>query len=294
MASLRNQLKGTGVALITPFKENGDIDFDALTKIINFVIEGGVEYIIVLGTTGEASTLNKFEKTDVIKFTCHVVNERVPVVAGIGGNNTSELIKSLQDFPLEQITAILSASPPYSKPSQEGLYQHYKALAEASPRPIILYNVPTRTGKNIDAETTIRLANEIENIAGIKEAGGDMMQCMKIRRDTPEDFLVVSGDDTLALPQLACGLDGVISVAANAYPQEFSDMVRLSLKGDFVKAKEINDSLLDAYELMFAENNPAGVKAFMAEMGLIKNFLRLPLVPLSENLFNLVKAYQIQ
>ena len=255
------------------------------------LLKGKVEYIVVLGTTGEAPTLDAPEKTDIIKYTYEVVKKRVPVVVGIGGNNTDELIHDLETFPLDDATAVLSTSPYYSKPSQEGLYQHYKALAKASSKPILLYNVPGRTSKNVDADTIIRLANEVENIAGIKEAGGDFAQCIKVLRDAPKDFLVVSGDDALAMPQIACGMQGVISVAANAFPKEFSDMVRSSLKFDFKKAKTINDKLVGAYELMFAENNPAGVKDFLAEMGLIKNFLRLPLVPLSDKYHRMVKTY---
>jgi 4-hydroxy-tetrahydrodipicolinate synthase len=291
MASLKNTLTGTGVALVTPFTKKGDIDFDALRKMIDFVIDGKVEYIVVLGTTGEAPTLNDPEKKDVIKYTYDVVKKRVPVVVGIGGNDTDELIDDLETFPLDDAIAVLSTSPYYSKPSQEGLYQHYKALAKASPKPILLYNVPGRTSKNVDADTIIRLANEVENIAGIKEAGGDFAQCIKLLRDAPKDFLVVSGDDALAMPQIACGMQGVISVAANAFPKEFSDMVRASLKFDFKKAKSINDKLVGAYELMFVENNPAGVKGFLVEKGLIKNYLRLPLVPLSDKYQRLVKAY---
>jgi 4-hydroxy-tetrahydrodipicolinate synthase len=291
MASIKNILTGTGVALVTPFHENGDVDYDALTRIIDFVINGKVEYIVTLGTTGETPTLNSAEKRDIVKFTYNAVNGRVPVVAGIGGNNTRELIHELETFPLDGSVAVLSASPYYSKPSQEGIYQHYKALASASPKPILLYNVPGRTSKNIDADTIIRLAHEVENIAGIKEAGGDFAQCVKILRDTPEDFLIVSGDDALALPQMACGMQGVISVAANAFPQQFSDMIRRCLQYDFRKAKSINDKLANAYELMFAENNPAGVKAFMAEKGLIQNYLRLPVVPVSETLQNRIKQY---
>ena len=289
--NLKDTLKGTGVALVTPFKKNNDVDFGALHKLIDFVIEGNVNYIVTLGTTGEAPTLNTPEKTDVIKYTCEIVNNRVPVVVGIGGNNTYELIHDLEKFPLDKATAVLSASPYYNKPSQEGLYQHYKILAKASPKPILLYNVPGRTSKNIEAETTIRLANEVENIAGIKEASGDMAQCIKILRDAPIDFLVISGDDALALPQLACGMQGIISVAANAFPQQFSDMVKSSLNGNFKTGKLINDKLVKAYELMFCENNPAGVKAFLTEMGLIKNNLRLPLVPLSKKLMEGVKDY---
>lgn len=291
MSNLIPQLSGTGVALTTPFSSQGFIDFTALAKIIDHVIDGGVEYIVSLGTTGETPTLGKFEKTDIIKFTYEKVNGRVPVVVGIGGNDTSELIKDLQSFPLDRATAILSASPSYSKPSQEGLYQHFKALAEASPIPVILYNVPGRTGRNLNAETTLRLANEIKNIAGIKEASGDMAQCIQLLRNAPKDFLILSGDDALALPQIACGMKGVISVAANAFPKEFSEMVRSCLTSDFAKAKTINDKLIDAYTIMFEENNPAGVKAFMAEMGLIYNSVRLPLVTLSSGLHNRVKAY---
>jgi len=291
MASLKDTLRGTGVAIVTPFTKKGDVDYDALEKVINYVLEGGVEYIVSLGTTGETPTLSKYEKTDIVKFTVKAVNDRVPIVVGIGGNNTKELLKDLELFPLDKAVAVLSASPYYSKPSQEGLYQHYKTLAEASPKPILLYNVPGRTGRNINASTVIRLAKEVENIAGIKEASGDMAQCMQILRDAPKDFLIVSGDDALALPQIACGMKGVISVAANAYPKEFSQMIRLCLKNDFAKAKSINDKLIEAYELMFTENNPAGVKAFMTKMGLIQNNLRLPLVPLSENLFDRVHIY---
>ena len=291
MSSLTNQLNGTGVALITPFTTQGYIDFDALSGIIDHVINGGVEYIVTLGTTGETPTLEKKEKTDIIKFTYEKVNNRVPVVVGIGGNNTKELLDDLRSFPLDKAAAVLSASPYYSKPSQEGLYQHYKTFAEASPKPVLLYNVPGRTGRNVTAATTIRLSKEVSNIIGIKEASGDMAQCMQILRDAPKDFLVVSGDDALALPQIACGMKGVISVTANAYPQAFSDMIRLCLNNNFSKAKIINDELIEAYELMFAENNPAGVKAFMAEMGLISNYVRLPLVTLSAGVHNRVKAY---
>ncbi len=289
--SLINTLKGTGVALVTPFKRNDDIDFDALGKLIDFVIKGGVEYVVALGTTGETPTLDKLEKISIVKEVFLKVNGRVPVVVGIGGNNTKELISDLEAFPLENAAAVLSASPYYNKPSQEGLFQHYTALAKASPKPIILYNVPGRTGRNMEPETTIRLANEVENIAGIKEAGNSIPQIMKILRDKPKDFLVLSGDDDLVLPELACGIDSVISVAANCLPQKFSDMVRAGLKFDFAKAKTLNDGLMEAYHLLFAENNPAGVKAFLAELGLIENNLRLPLVPLSSGLQEKVKAY---
>ena len=279
--SLRNTLRGTGVALITPFQADTSVDYAALEKVINHVITGGVEYVVTLGTTGETPTLSKEEKKQIALFTYEKVAGRVPVVVGIGGNNTAELLQELASFPLDKATAVLSASPYYSKPSQEGLFLHYKAIAEASPKPLLLYNVPGRTGRNLTAATTIRLAREVKNVAGIKEASGDMSQCMEILRDKPDDFLVVSGDDALGLPQIACGMEGVISVAANSFPKDFSDMVRLSLKGDFKAAKVVNDRLIAAYDIMFAENNPAGVKGAMTEMGLIGNYLRLPVVPLS-------------
>jgi len=289
--SLKHILRGTGVAVITPFKSNFEIDFDALGKVLDHLIEEKVEYLVTLGTTGETPVLDKQEKLDIVNFTFERVADRVPVVVGIGGNNTHELIQDLQKFPLEKAAAVLSASPYYNKPSQEGLYFHYKAIAEASPKPIILYNVPGRTGRNMAASTTLKLAHEVPNIWGIKEAGGDMAQCMTILRDKPADFLVVSGDDALALPQLVCGMDGVISVAANAYPRAFSDMVRHCLNGNFNSAKTINDQLLDAYDLMFTENNPAGVKAFMFEQGLIGNHLRLPVVPLSQAVHEKVRIF---
>jgi 4-hydroxy-tetrahydrodipicolinate synthase len=277
--------------LITPFQANTSIDYTALEKVIDFVIAGGVEYVVTLGTTGETPTLSKEEKKQIALFTYEKVAGRVPVVVGIGGNNTAELLQELASFPLDKAAAVLSASPYYSKPSQEGLFLHYKALAEASPKPLLLYNVPGRTGRNLSAATTIRLAREVKNVAGIKEASGDMAQCMEILRDRPDDFLVVSGDDALALPQIACGMEGVISVAANGFPRPFSDMVRLALKGDLRGAKALNDGLIAGYEIMFAENNPAGIKGAMAEKGLIGNYVRLPVVPLSAGLQAKWKEY---
>ncbi len=289
--SLRSQLSGTGVALVTPFTKNHDVDFDALGKVIDYVIDGGVEYLVSLGTTGETPTLDKQEKIDIANYTFEKVNNRVPIVVGIGGNNTKELVKELQSFPLDKAVAVLSASPYYSKPSQEGLFEHYKALAAASPKPILLYNVPGRTGRNLAASTTLRLANEVDNIAGIKEASDDMNQMMQLLSDRPEHFLVVSGDDALTLPQLGAGIDGTISVAANAFPAEFSDMVRFGLKNNFEAARKIHYKLLEAYDLLFVENNPAGVKGFLFEQGLIQNELRLPVLPLSGHYQQEVKKY---
>lgn len=289
--SLRSILSGTGVALVTPFKSNLSIDFPALERVINFVINNKVEYVVALGTTGETPTLSKEEKIDLLNFTYQIVNYRVPVVVGIGGNDTATLINYLGTFPLAKATAVLSASPYYSKPSQEGLFQHYKLLAEASPKPLLLYNVPGRTGRNLNAATTIRLAHEVANVAGIKEASDDMNQFMQIIRDRPADFLVVSGDDALILPQIACGADGVISVAANSFPKDFAKMVRLSLAGNFAAARTLHYKLLDGYDMLFEENNPAGVKAFMHQLELIENILRLPLTPVSDGLYNRMKAF---
>ncbi len=289
--SLRDVLKGTGVALVTPFNADGSVDFDGLRNVIDFVIDGGVNYVVTLGTTGETPTLSREEKIDIINFTYEAVAERAPVVVGIGGNNTRSLMKDIETFPLEKAAAILSASPYYNKPSQEGIFQHYKALAGATSKSILLYNVPGRTGSNITAGTTIRLASEVDNIHGIKEASGNMTQCMQILRDKPQEFLVVSGDDSLALAQIACGMRGIISVAANCFPKEFTTMVDAALNDDYTTARGLNNKLLQGYELLFAENNPAGVKAVLAELGLIQNYLRLPLVPLSQNLLKQVQEY---
>ena len=285
------QLRGTGAAIVTPFNKNKEVDFKKLSGLIDFIIGNGVDYIVSLGTTGETPVLSKEEKIDIIQHTIGHINKRVPVVVGMGGNDTAALIKELQSYPLEDVAAVLSVCPYYSKPSQEGIYLHYKSVAEASPKPLILYNVPSRAGRNMSAETTLRLAQKSDNIIGIKEASGDMLQCMEILKNRPQDFLVLSGDDALALPQIACGMDGVISVAANAFPKEFSSMVNYSMSNDFVNAKKINDVLISAYQYMFEENNPAGIKAFLYELGLIENEVRLPLVPLSEPIHKKIVAY---
>jgi 4-hydroxy-tetrahydrodipicolinate synthase len=289
--SLINKLSGTGVAIITPFKKNKDVDFEALDKMIDFIIDNGVEYIVTLGTTGETPTLSKEEQRGIVDFTAKKINDRVPLVLGIGGNDTNGIIDQFSNFSLEKITAILSSSPNYNKPSQEGIFQHYKAIAEASPLPVILYNVPGRTGSNITAETTLRLAKECKNIRGIKEASGNMIQCMHILKNKPEDFLFVSGDDHISLPLVACGSKGVISVVANCFPKDFSDMMRFALKNEFEKAQKLHYKLLPAYDLLFVENNPAGVKAFLYELKLIENELRLPLVPLSAPFHQKVKDF---
>ena len=289
--NVREQLRGTGVAVITPFTNDNQVDYPALGKLLDFLISNGVDYIVTMGTTGETPVLSKEEKKSIIEFTYSHIDKRVPVVVGIGGNCTQDIIDDLHYFPLDGAVAVLSASPYYNKPSQEGIFQHYKAIAEASPKPVILYNVPGRTGRNMTASTTLRLAREIENICGMKEASGDMAQCMEILKDRPDNFMVVSGDDALALPQMACGMDGVISVAANCFPKEFSSLVNHCLQNEYKQAKILNDQLMPAYELMFAENNPAGAKAFLHEMGMIENIVRLPVVPLSGELNLQVKDY---
>ena len=291
MMSLRQQLKGTGVALVTPFTKNSTVDYNAFGKLIDFIINDGVNYVVVLGTTGETPTLAFQEKIDIIHYTYEKVAGRVPVVVGVGGNNTQAVINDVESYPLQKATAILSASPYYNKPTQQGIYEHYKLIAEASPKPVIIYNVPARTGSNIAADTTIRLAKEIKNIAGIKEASGNMVQCMHVLQHRPEAFLVTSGEDHLTLPLMACGMDGVISVAANCFPKVFSQMVNLCLQGKFDTAQTLHYKMLQGFDLLFAENNPAGVKAFLTELGIIENYLRLPLLPVSKALYNQVKEY---
>lgn len=273
---------------MTPFDEKEHIDFPALGNIIDFLIEGGVEYIVSLGTTGETPVLDKSEKKDILQYTYEKIAGRIPVVAGIGGNYTKAVVQEMEQLPLDKAAAILSVSPAYNKPSQEGIYLHYRSVAESSPLPILLYNVPGRTGRNMTADTTLRLA-ALPNIVGIKEASGLMDQCAVILQEKPEHFLVISGDDALSLPLLAAGMDGVISVAANAFPTAFSTMVRHCLAGNFDEARIINNRLLQVYDLLFAENNPAGVKAFLHLQGLLKNQLRLPLIPLSQSVYENVR-----
>lgn len=270
--------KGTGVAIVTPFTEKGEVDYPALTKLVEHLIKGKVEYIVVLGTTGESVTLSKDEKQNVINHIVKVNKKRLPLVLGVGGNNTAEIAESLKKSDLSAFSAILSVSPYYNKPSQEGIYQHYKAVSKASPLPIILYNVPGRTGSNMAWDTTIRLAKEFKNIIAIKEASGNVEQCMKIIKHRPAGFLVISGDDNITLPLIASGADGVISVVANAYPKDFSDMVRASLKYDFKTAQKLHYKLMEITEQLFADGNPGGVKQILAMKNITKSFVRLPLV----------------
>lgn len=269
---------GTGVAIVTPFTTKGDIDFPALTKLVEHLIKGRVEYIVVLGTTGETATLSKEEKQQVIAHIIKATKKRIPLVLGVGGNNTAELVMQLKKDDLSGFDAILSVSPYYNKPSQEGIYQHYKAIAKASPLPIILYNVPGRTASNITAETTLRLANEFKNIIAIKEASGNIEQCMKIIKYRPDNFLIISGDDNLTLPLIASGADGVISVVANAYPKDFSDMVRFALVHDLKNAQKLHYKLMEITDQLFADGNPGGVKVVLAKKKITQPTVRLPLV----------------
>ena len=274
---------GTGVAIVTPFTNKGAVDFTALTKLVEHLIKGRVEYIVVLGTTGETATLSKDEKKQVIQHIVKTTNKRIPLVLGVGGNNTAELVGQLKTDDLSAFSAILSVSPYYNKPSQEGIYQHYKAIAKASPLPIILYNVPGRTASNIAWDTTIKLANEFKNIIAIKEASGNMEQCMKIIKHRPDNFLVISGDDNLTLPLIASGADGVISVVANGYPLDFSDMVRHALIHDFKTAQKLHYKLLEITEQLFADGNPGGIKVVLDLKKITKSYVRLPLVEPNDN-----------
>ncbi len=280
----RKKLRGTGVALVTPFYEDKSVDFESLGGLIEHVIEGGVNYVVTMGTTGESATLDWDEKVAVMDFTVSSVKGRVPVVAGFGGNNTRAVIRSIHNYSFKGIDAILSVSPYYNKPNQEGIYRHYRAISENCELPIILYNVPGRTSSNISAETTLRLAEDFENIIAIKEASGDLEQCMQIVSRKPDDFLVISGEDALTLPMIAMGMDGVISVIANAEPRIYSSMVKLALEGQFESARDFHYLAMKLIPLLFKEGNPAGVKAALAAKGLIKNVVRLPLAPVSESL----------
>lgn len=281
-------LKGVGVALVTPFNEDLSIDFDSLTRLVEYNISNGTQFLVVLGTTAEAATLSKEEKQQVIDHIIKVNNGRLPLVLGIGGNNTLEVKKQIETTDLSAFEAILSVSPYYNKPNQEGLYQHYKALA-ATGKQIIIYNVPSRTGQNIEASTTLRLAKEFPNLFMIKEAAPNILQYFDILRNKPENFQLMSGDDEYTLPVTLAGGSGVISVIAQAYPKEFSTMVQLAFDRKVDEAYQIHNSLVEITRLIFAEGNPCGIKTILAEMGIIKNYLRLPLVPATEGLQTKIK-----
>lgn len=277
------QFRGTGVALVTPFA-NAKVDYAALENVIENVIAGGVDFLVSLGTTGEAVTLTAAECKEVLRFTLQVNNGRLPMVAGLFGENcTSRMVDRMKDYDLSGFDAIMSSSPSYTKPSQEGIFQHYMALAEVSPLPIIIYNVPSRTGSNVTVETTLRLAHASDKFMAVKEASGDLCQAMKILKEKPAGFLVLSGDDLLTLPMIACGGDGVVSVIANALPSQFSSMVRAALSGDFQTAAMANLDLLDIHPWLYVDGNPCGVKYAMEVLGLCGSEVRLPLVKVSEN-----------
>jgi 4-hydroxy-tetrahydrodipicolinate synthase len=284
-----NKFHGTGVALVTPFNTDGTVDYQGLEKLINHLVDGGIDYLVSLGTTGETATLSKDEKKKIWNFTTEINSGRLPLVAGIGGNDTVAIADAIKTFENDQYSAILSVSPYYSKPNQEGIYQHYKFLSEASALPIMLYNVPGRTGSNMSPETTCRLAHDFKNIIATKEASGSFDQFNQIMRDKPADFLLISGDDPIALPMIAIGAVGVISVVGNALPKQVSDLIRLSLKGQYAQALPIHLSLLEITRLMFAEGNPAGVKSALKQLNICDDVVRLPLIKASEALNSLIK-----
>ncbi|MBQ1952581.1 MAG: 4-hydroxy-tetrahydrodipicolinate synthase [Alistipes sp.] len=283
---INNKLSGVGVAMVTPFAEDGQVDYEALGDMVNYVIEGGVDYIVALGTTAETPTLYNSERAVIAMYTAHKINGRVPLVMGCGGNSTSEVLDQLREFDLRGADAILSVTPYYNKPSQEGLYQHFKTVAEHSPLPVILYNIPGRTGVNMTAETTLRLAREIPNIIGIKEASGNLEQMQQIIDNRPEGFLVLAGDDGIAIELMERGGDGVISVAANVFPKRFMACTNEAKAGRYEVAREMWDktNMDEAVEALFAEGNPVGAKCALSVMGKIGSTMRLPLVPGTETL----------
>lgn len=278
----QKKFTGTGVAIITPFRKDRSIDFKSLEKLLEHLINNGIDYLVVLGTTGESATLSKDEKNAVISYVIEVVDNRVPIVIGMGSNNTQEIVNSINSNSFANIDAILSVAPYYNKPSQAGLYEHFKAIADACPVPVIIYNVPGRTSSNIAAETTVKLARNVKGIIAIKEASGNLGQIMNIIKNKPKNFQVISGDDLITLPMVALGGAGVISVAANAYPKEISDMVNYALKNDMEKANELHYKLLDLIEALFEEGNPSGVKAVLEILKICPSNLRLPLLQVSD------------
>ena len=283
------KLKGTGVAIVTPFKNDSSIDFAAFGRVVNHVINGGVNYIVALGTTGESVTLTKDEKKAIICYILEVIDSRVPLVVGIGGNNTQEIINQVRNIDLSEVDAVLSVAPYYNKPNQRGIFQHFKAIATWCPVPVIIYNVPGRTGCNISADTCLQLARECENIVAVKEASGNFEQIMKIIKDKPENFSVISGDDLNALPIIAAGGTGVISVLANAFPVQWSEMVNQCLKSNFKAARDIQFHFMEMTELLFIDGSPAGVKAMLNILNLCQNNLRLPLVPVSRTIYSRIQ-----
>ena len=274
-----NIFKGLGIALVTPFKQDGSVDYDALIRLVDYQLENGADFFCILATTGETPTLTAEEKQRIKDLVVEKVQARVPILMGCGGNNTAAVVNELKTGDFKGIDGILSVCPYYNKPSQEGLYQHFKAIAAATSLPVVLYNVPGRTGVNLKAETTVRLARDCRNIVAIKEASGNLEQVDEIIKNKPRDFDVISGDDSLTFPMVSCGAVGVISVIGNALPKEFSKMIRLQMRGEYDPARKIHHRFTDLFSLLFVDGNPAGVKAMLHEMGFIENVLRLPLVP---------------
>jgi 4-hydroxy-tetrahydrodipicolinate synthase len=287
--SLREMFRGTGVAIVTPFNKDGSIDWASFEKVINHIIDGKCEYLVVLGTTGESATVHGKEKQEVFSFVNKINADRVALIAGIGGNDTHEVIEGFKNFDLKGYDAILCVSPYYNKPNQEGLFQHYKALDASTPLPVMMYNVPSRTGMNVTGETQVRIANECKNIFATKEASGDFAQINYIIKNKPSDFMVISGDDPITLQMIAAGAEGLVSVVANAYPKDYSDMVRLCLDGKFEEAQKLHYKYTDIIASMFAEGSPSGVKAYLAEMGLCQNYFRLPVWQVSEKHHSKIK-----
>lgn len=279
----KDLFNGTGVALVTPFNNNGSVDFTSLEKMVNHTIKGGVDYLVVLGTTGESVVLNQKEKKEIVDAVVQTNKKRVPIIIGIGCNDTAHVLEMIKTTDFKHIQGLLSVCPYYNKPNQTGIYEHYKAVDKASPVPVIMYNVPGRTGVNITAETTLKIANSCKNIIATKEASGNIAQCMQILKDKPKGFELISGDDAITLPLIALGAKGIISVISNAYPKEFSTMVKLSLKGDYAKALKQQYALLEIMNLIFEDGSPAGIKATLELKGLCKNILRLPLVPVNKD-----------
>jgi 4-hydroxy-tetrahydrodipicolinate synthase len=279
MIMARNIFKGLGIALVTPFTASGAVDYAALKRLVQFQLDNGADFLCILATTGETPTLTTEEKTNIKNLVIELVKGRVPILMGCGGNNTAAVVEELRTADWHGIDGVLSVCPYYNKPSQEGLYQHFKAIASATSLPIVLYNVPGRTGINMKAETTVRLARDFHNIVAIKEASGSLEQVDEILKNAPKDFAVISGDDALTYPMVACGAVGVISVIGNALPREFSKMLRLEFNNEFAAARKIHHKFTDLFSLLFVDGNPAGVKAMLSEMGFIENVLRLPLVP---------------
>ena len=277
---VQNIFKGLGIALITPFKEDGSVDYDSLKRLVQYQLDNGADFFCILATTGETPTLTAQEKQTIKDLVVDIVQARVPILIGCGGNNTAAVVEELKTGDFKGIDGILSVCPYYNKPSQEGLYQHFKAIAAATELPVVLYNVPGRTGVNLKAETTVRLARDCKNIVAIKEASGNLEQVDEIIKNKPNDFDVISGDDSLTFPMVSCGAVGVISVIGNALPKEFSKMIRLQMRGEYDAARKIHHRFIDLFSLLFVDGNPAGVKAMLHEMGFIENKLRLPLVPM--------------